>query len=213
MNYPKNAPRQHSLGLRIWHWLDAAIVVGLITTFFLRNSLVSHSRYLVAQLNAKGIAVSDSTAKPIIREMVDQLWTWHIYLGYGLTALLLFRAVLFITDKRNAAVECWHAVCELRERFDFRNVHSAGVKTGYLAFYILQLFMVLSGLSLTFSESIGITRETRHQINEAHETVMWFFLAFVIAHIIGVVIAENRDDPGIISAMIKPAKVKPLSDP
>jgi Ni,Fe-hydrogenase I cytochrome b subunit len=204
MSFPRNAPRHHSLGLRIWHGLDAAIVIGLITTFFLRDSLVSHSRYLVAQLNAKGVMVNDATARPIIREMVDQLWKWHIYFGYALTALLIFRIVLFFTDKRNPAIECWNSVCELRGRFDFRNVHSAGVKAGYLAFYVLQLFMVLSGLALTFSDSIGITRETRHQINEAHEAVMWFFLAFIIAHIIGVVIAENRDDPGIISAMIKP---------
>jgi Ni,Fe-hydrogenase I cytochrome b subunit len=31
---------------------------------------------------------------------------------------------------------------------------------------------------------------------------MWFFLAFVIVHVIGVFTAENLGDPGIVSAMI-----------
>jgi Ni,Fe-hydrogenase I cytochrome b subunit len=136
--------------------------------------------------------------------MVNRLWTWHIYLGYGLTALLLFRIVLFFTDKRNPVMECWNSICELKGRFDFRNVHSSVVKSGYVVFYLLQLFMVLSGLTLTFSASLGISRELRHSVNEAHEAVMWFFLAFVIAHVIGIIVAENRDDPGIVSAMIKP---------
>lgn len=196
--------RNHSLGLRIWHWLDAGIVIGLIVTFFLRDSLVSHSRFLVAQLSANGVAVNDAVAKPIIKEMVNQLWTWHIYLGYALTALFVTRIILMFTDKRNPVLECWQSVCELREHFDFRNVHSTFVKTGYFTFYLLQLFMILSGLTLTFSGSLGIAKDLRHSINEAHETVMWFFLAFIIAHIVGVVVAENRDDPSIVSAMIKP---------
>jgi Ni,Fe-hydrogenase I cytochrome b subunit len=199
-----NAPRHHSLGLRIWHWLDAVVIVGLIVTFFLRDGLVSNSRYLVSQLSARGIPVEDTVTKPIIKEMVNRLWTWHIYLGYGLTALLLFRIVLFFTDKRNPVMECWNSICELKGRFDFRNVHSSVVKSGYVVFYLLQLFMVLSGLTLTFSASLGISRELRHSVNEAHEAVMWFFLAFVIAHVIGIIVAENRDDPGIVSAMIKP---------
>lgn len=214
-----NAPRHHSLGLRIWHWLDAAVVIGLITTFFLRDGLVSHSRYLVAQLNAKGIPVDDTVARPIIKEMVNQLWAWHIYLGYALTTLLLFRAILFFTDKRNPAMECWQSICELRGRFDFRNVHSTTVKTGYLVFYLLQLFMVVSGLALTFSTSLGLSQNFRHSVNEAHESVMWFFLAFAIAHVIGVFVAENRDDPGIVSALISgrspnqsSGSIKPPSD-
>lgn len=198
------ARRNHSLGLRVWHWLDGGVVVGLIATFFLRDSLVGHSRFLVASLNANGIAISDAAAKPIIKEMVNQLWTWHIYLGYALTALFVLRCVLFFTDKRNPVHECWKSFCELRGHFDFRNIHSTAVKSGYLVFYFLQLFMILSGLTLTFSDSLGLQREFRHTINEAHETVMWFFLAFVIAHIMGVVIAENRENPGIVSAMIKP---------
>jgi Ni/Fe-hydrogenase 1 B-type cytochrome subunit len=198
--------RNHSLGLRVWHWLDALVVIGLITTFFLRDALVSHSRFLVANLNAGGISVSDAVARPIIKEMVNQLWGWHIKLGYALTALFLVRIVLHFTDKRNPVLECWGSVCELRGKFDFRNIHSTGVKTGYLAFYSLQLFMILSGLTLTFSDFLGVSKALRHTVSETHETVMWFFLVFVIAHVAGVFIAENKDDPGIISAMVNGGK-------
>lgn len=194
--------RRHSVGLRIWHWLDAIVVVALITTFFLRESLVSHSRFLVQRLKDSGLTIEDAMVRPMIHEMVDQLWTWHIYFGYALTALFVWRVILVFTDKISPVRTCWDAICTMRSNFDFRNVHSAAVKSGYVAFYALQLFMIASGLSLTFDDALGLSQGVHGAIHEAHEIVMWFFLAFVMVHIAGVFFAENADDPGIVSAMI-----------
>jgi Ni,Fe-hydrogenase I cytochrome b subunit len=194
--------RNHSVGLRIWHWLDALVVIGLITTYFLRQGLVSSLRFFTRRLSEGGLSVADATTRPITRELVHQLWAWHVYFGYALTTLLVLRVILFFTDKRNPVRDCWEGICRLRTHYDFRNIHNVGVRAGYVAFYALQLFMVVSGLMLTFDQSLGLGKDFRHLVNEAHETVMWFFLAFVIAHIVGVFAAENRDDPGIVSAMI-----------
>jgi Ni,Fe-hydrogenase I cytochrome b subunit len=194
--------RNHSRGLRIWHWLDALVVTGLIATYFLRGALVSNTRFLVQKLSEGGLAVTDAVSRPIQRQLVQRLWVWHIDLGYVLTALLLVRVVLLFTDKRNPAADSWRALNTLRGHFDFRNVHSAAVKSGYVVFYLLQAFMVLSGLTLVFGESLGVGKDFRHLLSQTHEAAMWFFLAFALAHITGVFFAENTGDPGIVSSMI-----------
>jgi len=206
MRYAAPRQRVHSKGLRVWHWLDAIVVISLIVTFFLRDALVSHGRYLVTRLAADGAAVTFDTARPAIREMVRDLWAWHINLGYALAALLVFRAVVCFIDGHNPFLECWGDICRLRRPFDFRAVHSTLVRTGYVAFYVLQLFMVLSGLTLVWGESLGVSKDIRHTVGDVHEAVMWFFLAFSVLHVLGVFIAENTGDPGIVSAMINGGK-------
>lgn len=192
----------YSWSLRAWHWLDAVVIVALIVTFFLREFLVSHSRYLIQRLNEAGLSIADNQVRPIIGEMVDQLWTWHLYLGYALTALFIWRMILLFTVQANPLRECWRSVCAMREQFDFRNIHGTAVKAGYVVFYALQLFMIVTGLIMAFGESLKLSAPLEDAIHEGHEAVMWFFVAFVVFHVVGVFVAENKDDPGIVSAMI-----------
>lgn len=202
------AIRRHSLGLRIWHWLDALVVLALIATYFLRENLVQHGRYLTQRLAETGFAVSDEAARPIIREMVKDLWAWHIRIGYVLTALFVVRVILFFTDKTHPLRECWDLVGTARTNFDFRNVHNVVVRAGYIVFYALQLFMIGSGFALVFGKGWGIAQPIHHLLHESHETVMWFFVAFVILHVVGVFTAENTGDAGITSAMINGGPVE-----
>lgn len=200
--------RHHSRSLRIWHWLDGLTVIALISTFFLRESLVSHSRYFAQRLTEAGIVVGNDAAKPIIHDMVQDLWVWHVRFGYVLTALLLWRLVIFFTDRINPFRECWDLFSTARSNFDFRNVHSAVVRAGYILFYGVQIFMILSGFSMVFGQSLGIEKSISHLVHEAHETLMWFFVAFIVLHIVGVFTAENTGDAGITSAMINGGPVE-----
>jgi Ni/Fe-hydrogenase 1 B-type cytochrome subunit len=177
-------PRVHSPALRVWHWLDAVVVNALIITYFLRKFLTSHTRALVQHLNDMNYKIAETDSKPLIRDMVDHLWVWHIYIGYALTVLFIWRMVLLFT--RNEQIRG----------------HNSVVKWSYVLFYFLQLFMIISGLILVFGDSFHIAKSVVHTIHEVHEFVMWFFLAFVITHVAGVFIAENTGDPGIVSAMI-----------
>lgn len=194
--------RNYSLGLRIWHWIDAVLVTGLVGSYFLRKNLVSNLKYFKKQLHQSNLDLSDSLSKPIINDIVQQLWNWHIYLGYVLAAFFIIRVVLFLIDKQNPILECWNGICHFKTHFDFRNIHHTGVRMMYLMFYVLQLFMILSGLILTFHDSLGIQGNIKSIISESHEFVMWFFLFFMFLHITGVFSAENRGDPGITSSMI-----------
>lgn len=76
------------------------------------------------------------------------------------------------------------------------------VKLGYIGIYFVLLFMSVTGLSIHFHESLGISKDLADNIKDIHELVFNAILIFVSLHIIGVIIAENRDEKNIISDMV-----------
>jgi Ni/Fe-hydrogenase 1 B-type cytochrome subunit len=57
-------------------------------------------------------------------------------------------------------------------------------------------------LMIHFSQDLCMLKETSHDIKEIHELVFNIILYFVPLHIAGVIIADNRDEKGLISTMI-----------
>jgi Ni,Fe-hydrogenase I cytochrome b subunit len=199
------SPPKYSLGLRIWHWLDGLVVLGLLLTFLLRETLFSvraNRDMFLQKLGEQQITLTEAQARDLARELMHHLWAWHINLGYVLTALLLWRVILFFFEEENAFMATLRGARRLPKSLDFRSLHSTGVKLLYSVFYLAQTFMVLSGLTMVFGKSMGLSHDFTHGLHEIHETVMWFFLFFVIVHVAGVVTAENTTDPGLASEMI-----------
>ncbi len=62
--------------------------------------------------------------------------------------------------------------------------------------------MAASGLSIYFYQDLGLLKETAHDIKEIHEFTFNIVMYFVPLHIIGVIVAENKDEKGLISSMI-----------
>ena len=189
-----------SLGLRIWHWLNSAVVMGLLATYFLRTTLLSmkiNRQLFVEKLAEREIVVDINVGKDLARVLVDRLWVWHVNLGYALTALLVFRLLLFVSDRSHPFALLW----QFLKKRDL-SAHALAVKTLYAVFYIVQSLMVLSGLSIVFGEKLGLTESVFEKIEEFHETAMWFFVVFLTLHVLGVIIAELTDDPGLVSRML-----------
>lgn len=138
------------------------------------------------------LEVTTEQAKVLAKAIRAPMWEWHILLGYALAALLLWRILLFFTDsgKRNYQ--------NLKEE----TLHKKVVKAGYIVIYGILIFMAASGLILHFHEALSLTEEGTHTLKELHELVYNAVLIFVPLHIIGVIIAENREEKGIISEMI-----------
>jgi Ni,Fe-hydrogenase I cytochrome b subunit len=82
------------------------------------------------------------------------------------------------------------------------DMHEKGVYLMYGALYGFVIVMSVTGLVLYFGKDAGMDRKMLHLIKEFHEVLMWFFVLFVPAHIIGLFVAENRGDKGIVSDMI-----------
>ncbi len=195
--------------LRVWHWLNALVITALLGTVLLRKTFLSwrtNSALLEDRLRETGVIITPELAKELAVAIRNPLWDWHIRLGFALGALLLGRVVIALfVEKRLPAARAMASLSRAKlapanERRDA--LHHALVKASYVVFYFVTLVMVATGVVLVFRGELGLAKPLATQIKEAHELLMWFFVAFVAAHLLGVVVAENRDDPGLISEMV-----------
>ncbi|MEN0059457.1 MAG: cytochrome b/b6 domain-containing protein, partial [Bdellovibrio sp.] len=138
----------------------------------------------------------------------NPMWDWHIYLGYLLTFLIVMRIFLSL---KNSTLHPWKRLSQVSPRQPGGSWHLFAVQVGYALFYLVTLFMVISGLILTFKEQWGLEKNLTGPIKEVHELLMWFFVVFVGGHLLGVVIAENRQDGGLVSDMIHGGEKAPRS--
>lgn len=183
------------LDFRIWHWVLAAVVLGLLGTVFLRKTFLSwrtNSELLSQKLTEMDMEVTTEQAKVLATTIRAPMWEWHILLGYALAALLVWRILLFFTESGKLNYQ------NIKEE----TLHKKIVKLGYIAIYVVLAFMAGSGLVLHFHEALGLTKEGAHTLKEIHELVYNAVLIFVPLHILGVIIAENREEKGIISDMV-----------
>jgi len=169
--------------------------LGLLGTVFLRKTFLSwrtNSELLTQKLSEIDLSVSEAQAKVLAKAIRAPMWEWHIILGYALAALVVWRILLFFTEsgKQNY------------QNLSSETLHKKMVKLGYIGIYVIILFMTISGLTIHFYETLGLTKEFAHDIKEIHELVFNAILIFVPLHIIGVIIAENQDEKDIISDMI-----------
>ncbi len=198
------------VALRVWHWLGALTVLGLLGTVVLRKTFLSwRTNAGVIQQEASELGVTGLTAEgagAIARALRAPMWEWHYVLGFALVGLLLLRLVLGFARRELAPVrsvlreaEAYRALATPREG---SALHRLLVKAGYALFYAAVLFMCTSGLALYFKQELGLSRALAGNVKEAHELAMWFFALFVPAHLLGVVVAELRGERGLVSDMI-----------
>jgi len=184
---------KYTLGFRVWHWLNAIVVFGLLGTVFLRKTFLSwrtNSEIIISQLSSFDIDITQEQAKILAKAIRVGMWEWHIILGYMLAGLILFRIYLFFKDNSKL------------DRFSDLDMHKKAVRALYILFYVVLFFMGVSGLVIHFYAELGILKERAHDIKEVHETIYPFIGVFVALHIAGVTIAENTKEKGIVSTMI-----------
>ena len=184
---------KYTLKFRIWHWLNAIVVISLLGTVFLRKTFLSwrtNSEILMSKLSEIDIEITSAQAKVLAKAIRAGMWEWHIILGYALAFLILYRIYLFIFDTSK------------KESFTSLDLHHKVVRISYYVVYAILLFMAVSGLSIHFYQELGMTKDFAHDIKEIHELVFNILMYFVPLHIAGVIIAENKDENGLVSTMI-----------
>lgn len=188
---------KYSASFRLWHWLNAIVVLGLLATVFLRKTFLSwrtNSEILMTKLSEFGIEITAEQAKILAKAIRAGMWEWHIILGYALVFLIIYRIYLHYSNATN------------KESFSSLSLHKKGVEVLYYLFYATLVFMAISGVVISFHEELGMSKEFAHDIKEIHELAFNFILFFAVAHIGGVVIAELRDEKGLVSSMISGEK-------
>jgi len=168
---------------RLWHWSNMLVIFALIvTSWFLET------------------------------EIGPQIKRYHIYIGYGLIALLILRLIYNLMGKdsknternKKTIVKARKLLREKglmkmnpREKYEFKK---AGAKLSYLGFFVCLLGIIVSGLVLTFSVALGL--ESTKAFQEIHEICNYLILAFIGLHLVGIIAGECTYEPNIVSEMI-----------
>jgi cytochrome b len=201
--------QDHSVMIRIWHWILFLLISATMITVLLNSTIMNQRKNIVVvqeQLKLKGVAVTEDQAFAVSCEYEDKIWGVHKWIGYSLAFLLLSRGLIEITLKGEEKLRSriLNAIGLYRKNNENRQEykHYLGVKLAYLLFFVLLFCMALTGLSLAFEQELGFSRAFRGTIEELHSFGQYFMYAFVLIHIIGVVIAENNKTKGIVSGMI-----------
>lgn len=200
---------RHSALFRIWHWANFLILTGLLVTVLLRKTVLSYRDNAVIlqdKLAAIGLTVTIDQAKDIARVFRDNMWAWHVNMGIVLAGLLVVRVVAEILVGADGRLfhKLGKGLAALRAPVGAKDpeaTHYTVVKASYVVFYLCLAVMAGSGLALTYGEGVGLSEGLLDVVKEVHEYLMYFFLAFIVFHLGGVVRSELTSSPGLVSDM------------
>lgn len=199
----------HSATKRFWHWTNFTLVLlQLITVFFAlvvfstSNTVSSLQRVL----DFTHATLSDKQTQFMAHSVTNQIWQWHKYIGYAIGALLVFRiAIEFFQDSDQKifnVVKKAFGLYKVAEKNKGNALHYLYSKLSYVFFYLVIVVQVITGFGMAFGRSLNLPRSVGGTIHEIHETNLYLILAYVAAHIIGVIWTELHKDHGIVSDMI-----------
>ncbi|MEA1982086.1 MAG: cytochrome b/b6 domain-containing protein [Campylobacterota bacterium] len=184
---------KYSLQFRIWHWLNAIVVLGLVATVLLRWTFLSkhtNGEILLQKLLGFNISITPEQGVILAKALRVGLWEWHIILGYAFLALVLFRVYLYFRDSSKRVV------------FSRLDAHHKAVHVLYYLLYTTFFVMVATGFFIYFYKELGVSKEFAHTIKELHEFVYYYIALFIPLHLGGVFFADATQENGLVSSMI-----------
>lgn len=180
---------------RVWHWLLAFSVLGLLATVALRKTFLSwrtNSEIIQTQLANNGIEVSYEIAKATAKAIRSGMWEWHYILAVFLAIAIVIRLYMVITKKIELPI-----ITFLKAKGEDKLKHGIHI---LLCFIIL--LMAISGGVLYYYEALGFTKDGVHWLKDTHENMMYGVLILVVLHIAGVIKHELTTKESIVSKMI-----------
>src|SRR5579872_6343926 len=149
--------KRYSSSLRLWHWANAIVITGSLLTVLLNSTLTdghTNSALIQSQLKDAGASVTNDQARSVAHAISDRVWDIHVYFGYCLAGLLLFRLVaeFFQLADQKFLRKLRGIYRQYKSATGDRKIirHDFVVKTLYAVFYLLLIIMVVTGLCLAF---------------------------------------------------------------
>jgi Ni,Fe-hydrogenase I cytochrome b subunit len=208
INHP-NKVKEYSASLRLWHWANTIVISGSLITVLINSTVLdegANAGFIKDELQKSGGAVTADQTRSVAASLSDKVWAVHIYFGYFLAALLLFRLILelfqvadqkLIRKMKTAYRDCFIVKKQLKLAR-----HELVVKLTYALFYLVLIVMVITGLTLAFRDQLHFSRSLMGTVKNIHGFCMYLVIAFIIVHVAGVFMAERDESPGIVSDMI-----------
>lgn len=156
--------KKYSASTRFWHWINFIIISGSFTTVLINSILFDSNQttFIKTELIKAGANVNNQQANSVTHGLEDQVWGIHIYFGYALAALFVFRIIaeFFLPSEQKLfpkIKKAYQAYFILKTEREAAK-HELVVKGLYLIFYLLLTIMVITGLLLAFEDNTGIPK-------------------------------------------------------
>ncbi len=211
--HPLRQLKKYSAALRFWHWANAIIICGSLLTILINSTVLdgnSNVALIKTALHKTSTNITSDQAKSIVHLLRDKVWTIHVYFGFSLASLLLFRFILEFFQKADQKftriLKSAYAHFKTTKNSREPARHELAVRTIYALFYMLLILIVTTGLILAFDDELTALKPYRHKIQNIHGLCMYLVLVFIAVHVVGVFLAERKDGKGIVSDMINGGK-------
>ena len=207
-NNNKSHHKKNPVSLRVWHWINMALISGSLITVLINSTLTSKESLnnVEAQLIHKNKTVAHADIFNINHELRDKVWDVHTYVGYFVVGFLVFRLLseIFMSNKQKFLPKLKHAwvAWKANKKMMETGFHQLGIKIVYCIFYVVLITMSITGLSLAYDDDIALLKTIHKPVKQVHNFGMYMILGFLVLHIIGVIWAEINKDKGIVSDMI-----------
>lgn len=207
---PVAATHDYSAPMRLWHWVNAALVSGQLLTILFQKVIVN-AKHAVPEFQAAiskgGGTLSEQQGRAVAHVISERIWQWHIWMGVALAVFWLFWTVMQALDPagrrfgaRLMAAARRYKMAAPAEHADARHVLLA--KLTYAAFYLFITIMVVTGLALIFANDVPFLHSIEHTAEEIHNVTMYLIIGYIVLHVVGVVWADIHDDRGLVSRMV-----------
>jgi len=202
--------KKFSRAIRVWHWANA-ILISISLLIVLVNFTIlkpeNNISYVQSMLGKMQDVNQEKNTIALCRFFSDKLWVVHAYIGFGISALLIFRIVSAVFTKQRTGFLGRGGIQILATRTDR---HTKGVRIVYSIFYTLISIMAITGLSVAYQGLIPFLAGNSNVIKillDLHYYTMYGIVAFAVIHLLGVLLAEKTANRGIVSDMINGGKV------
>ena len=185
--------------MRVYHWLNSLVVTLLLITVVLRKTVFDKYQVnlkIQEFLSGHDIVIDKDTTMKLAKLIRFEMWEWHYVFGFTLAFLIIIRIVLFFTKSGKSII---------KEAFSFMTKNKKDnywIKLLYLAVYLSIFIISVTGVLMYFYKDLGWSHDAKETLESIHVAVMNIIIYFIPMHIIGIVLAENEDQPGVTSDMI-----------
>lgn len=181
---------------RTIHWLIAITLLLLLITIFLRSTWLN--KHNVAQiiedfLNKETTVITREQAIKLAKNIRRPMWNWHVYLGYFSTFLFVIRFSLPLFGE----MKFQNPLAKNISKTDAFKAYT------YIVFYICIVISLVTGLLIVLGP-----RSIHYLMEDIHKLSIYYFVAYLILHYVGVLRAEFTNEKGIVSRIISGSKKK-----
>jgi cytochrome b561 len=182
--------KRFNLASRLLHWAIAFTFLYILLTVFLRMGWMnknSMGTIIQENLAENKITLSSDEAAALGKKVRKPMWETHTIAGYVLIGLFVIRLIVM-----------WV------QGLGFVNPLKTGVSSSdKFKSWVYIVFYVLLGVSLfTGFMKVNGPESMEHLMEDIHVQSLYYSIAFILIHTVGVLLADAGKEKGIISKMI-----------